>query len=573
MQFRAAPRQTAANNLLSIVHALTWTLGVVATQRLFDAITRAAAGDAGFADCLIPLLFLAAVTFGQQILNGIHNFYWSIVEGKAQPYYRKRLFRKLSVLDPAVFENTEFLDDVNKARDGVWWLVPYSMTFLNIFTFYGVFFVSVGFYLWSLKPVLLVTLLAAFIPAVIGQTVRGKVFTKLEEESAPLRRENGHYQSALCDREFFKETRILGGYRFFHRLFTDTLKLLTQKTWKAERKTALLQLALNLLSFAGIAVSAILLFNATMSGEVSIGAFAAVFRALDTVFSIMQEIVNSHLGDMNQNLGKVANYFRVLDMPERVGEPGAPDLTLGITAENVSFTYPGREEPAVKGVTLTLNDGETVAIVGENGAGKSTLVRLLTGLYRPSEGKVTVGGLDTSLTDPSSLYQNTSGVFQGYQRYKMTLAENVEISDTAAGDANRMETVLRDADADMTIPPDTMLSPEFDGIDLSGGQWQRIAIARGLYRSNGFIVLDEPTSAIDPIEETRIYEQFRRLSEGKCAVVVTHRLGSAKLAKKIIVMDGGRIVDIGTHEELLARSEGKYADMWAAQARWYARSS
>jgi ATP-binding cassette subfamily B protein len=115
-----------------------------------------------------------------------------------------------------------------------------------------------------------------------------------------------------------------------------------------------------------------------------------------------------------------------------------------------------------------------------------------------------------------------------------------------------------------------MLSPEFDGIDLSGGQWQRLAISRGLYRQSKFIVLDEPTAAIDPIEETRIYRQFQRLAEGKCAVVVTHRLGSAKLANRIIVMDSGRIVDTGTHEELVSR-RGKYADMWKAQAQWYER--
>lgn len=116
-----------------------------------------------------------------------------------------------------------------------------------------------------------------------------------------------------------------------------------------------------------------------------------------------------------------------------------------------------------------------------------------------------------------------------------------------------------------------MLSPEFNGIDLSGGQWQRVAIARGLYRANGFIVLDEPTSAIDPVEETRIYGQFQQLAEGKCAVIVTHRLGSAKLAHRVVVMDAGEIVDVGTHDELLSRP-GKYADIWAAQAQWYDRA-
>ena len=375
----------------------------------------------------------------------------------------------------------------------------------------------------------------------------------------------------MCDREYFKETRILGAFRFFHKLFTDTMVLLTKKTWQAERKTALLLLLLNVSTFAGMAIVSYMLFIATMAGEITVGAFAAVFSSIGMIFYIMQEIFNGHISNMNRDIGKVANFVRMLDIPERTGGSGAVDFTEGIAAEGVSFTYPSRDEPAVRHVSLTIANGETVAIVGENGAGKSTLVRLLTGIYRPTEGKVTVGGLDTAKIAPASLYRDLSGVFQKYQRYKMTLEENVAISDTGTGiDAERVRSALEEADAELEMDLDAMLSPEFDGIDLSGGQWQRLAIARGLYRANGFIVLDEPTSAIDPIEETKIYTQFQRLAKGKCAVVVTHRLGSAKLAHRIIVMDGGRMIDMGTHEELLSRP-GKYADMWAAQAKWYER--
>jgi ATP-binding cassette subfamily B protein len=287
----------------------------------------------------------------------------------------------------------------------------------------------------------------------------------------------------------------------------------------------------------------------------------------------MQEIITVHMGSMNRDMGKVANFVRILDLPELTGRHGAADFTKGIIAENISFTYPGRDEAAVRNASLTISSGEIIAIVGENGAGKSTLVRLLTGLYRPSEGKVAIGGLDTAATAPAPLFRGASGVFQKYQRYKMTLAENVCISDIGLGQNEaQMDHALREADALFDLPHDTMLSPEFDGIDLSGGQWQRLAIARGLYRASNFIVLDEPTSSIDPIEEARIYAQFQKLAIGKCAVVVTHRLGSARLANRIIVMDAGRIVDTGVHEELISRP-GKYADMWAAQAKWYERGS
>jgi len=574
ISFKTTPVLSIVVILMGILHALTWAVGIIATQNLFDAVSNAAAGYIGIGECIMSLLILTAVTFGQQVMNGVHNFVGvGIAIPKSLRGVKTMLHRKLQRIDPSRFEETSFLDDLNKAREGIAVIPLFSQLIFLIVCFYGVYFGSIGIYLYRLKPILVITLVVAFIPALLAQIVRGKVFTKLEEQNAPLRREYEYYQKTICDREYFKETRLLGAFDFFHKLFSDTMLLLTHKTWQAERKTALLQLLLNITSFAGMAISAYMLFTATMSGEITVGAFAAVFAALGNIFSIMQEIINMHIGSMNRDIGKITNFVRMLDIPEWTGTEKAPDFSKGIVAQNISFTYPGRDEPAVRDVSLTIAEGETIAIVGENGAGKSTLVRLLTGIYHPSDGKVTVGGLDTARFAPKSVYKGISGVFQKYQRYKMTLKDNVAISDMESPGTERLDTALHDADFNSeSAGPDTMLSPEFDGIDLSGGQWQRLAIARGLYRQNGFIVLDEPTSAIDPIEETKIYTQFQHLASGKCAVVVTHRLGSAKLAHRIVVMDGGRIIDTGTHNELVARP-GKYADMWIAQAKWYERGS
>ncbi|MDR2570153.1 MAG: ABC transporter ATP-binding protein/permease [Oscillospiraceae bacterium] len=574
ISYKATPWHNIFSNLAGIIHGASFAVSVIATQLLFDAVSNAAMGNGTFRDCVFPMLVLAGITFGQQIINGAHNFHAGVLFSKSSGKITTILHRKLQRIDPSQFEDTDFLDDVNKAREGVQQLPYVSMTISIFIFFYGAYFASIGAYLFSLKPILLITILIAFIPAMLAQVVRAKVFAKLEEQSAPLRRQYDYYKKTLCDREYFKETRILGAYNFFHKLFADTMTLLTRKTWRAERKTALLQLALNTTSFAGMAIAAYMLFTATMAGEITVGAFAAVFATLSMLFYIMQEIIVMHIGNMNRDIGKVTNFVRILDLPERTGisDFGTPDFAKGIVAENISFTYPGRDEPAVKNVSLSIAAGETIAIVGENGAGKSTLVRLLTGVYHPSEGVVTVGGLDTARASPSSVFKGISGVFQKYQRYKMTLNENVAISDIDIEvSAAEVETALSEAYVELDgVEANTMLSPEFDGIDLSGGQWQRLAIARGLYRKNDFIVLDEPTAAIDPIEETRVYTQFQKLAEGKCAVIVTHRLGSAKLAHRIIVMDAGEIVDSGTHEELLA-CDGKYTEMWSAQAMWYER--
>jgi ATP-binding cassette subfamily B protein len=220
---------------------------------------------------------------------------------------------------------------------------------------------------------------------------------------------------------------------------------------------------------------------------------------------------------------------------------------------------------------LTINPGETVAIVGENGAGKSTLVRLLIGLYTPDEGRVYLHGVDTANAGLDTLSDGVSGVFQKYQRYQMILAENVSVSQVDKSES--IDKAIKQAGIEFNennFPKgkDTMLSREFNGIDVSGGEWQRIAIARGLYRSYDLIVLDEPTASIDPIEESRIYRNFIDISKGKTAILVTHRLSSVKIADRVIVMDSGKIVDMGLHSELLARN-GLYAKMYNSQAAWY----
>jgi len=554
---------------LAVIHGFSWAVGIIATQILFDAVTDAGAGELGFWQVVGPLAVLAAVTIGQQILNGAENFTQSVVEEKNMGTYMAILQRKLQRIPAKSFEDTAFLDNVNKAVEGSDGLGILAFVFLQFFTFYCVFFVAVGVYLFWLSPMLPLVILASFVPALLGQIAHIKIFSKLEEENAPQRRRYEYFQKAIVDREFYKETRILGAFRYFKGLFSESLMIVTRKTWQTERKAAIVRLLLNLASFAGLGASLYMLFTATMAGDISVGAFAAVFTSLSLIFGIMDEIVTGHFGVASEYIGKVINYFRVMDMDEVKGEKGKLDFSKGIVADNISFTYPGRDTAAISNVSLAIAQGETIAIVGENGAGKSTFVRLLMGIFHSDGGTVKIGGLDSATTHPNSIFNGVSSVFQQYQRYKMTLRDNVEISDMSSSATGKIHDILKKADFNEDgLELDSMLSPEFDGIDLSGGQWQRLAIARGLYRDNGFIVLDEPTAAIDPIEETRIYNQFKNLAAGKCAIVVTHRLGSAKLADRIVVMDSGAIIDSGTHEELLSRA-GKYAQMWTAQAAWY----
>lgn len=233
---------------------------------------------------------------------------------------------------------------------------------------------------------------------------------------------------------------------------------------------------------------------------------------------------------------------------------------------NVSFTYPNAKDPALKNISLEIKPGEVLAIVGENGSGKSTLVKLILGLYKPDEGDIEYFGGDQEMK---------TAVFQNYMNYAMTLATLAENISISRKDLNYEDLNNAVANFGLVLDPqkffngiNTLLAKEFGGIDLSGGEWQKVAIGRGIYRKFDFIAFDEPTASIDPIEETKIYEKIRSLSKNKTAVIVTHRMASVRFADKIIVMKEGRIVEYGNHESLMALN-GEYKRLYTSQIKDY----
>lgn len=572
--FKADPIMVTVEAFLGIAHGVFWGVEVVAQQKFFDKATELTRGEIAIQGVLLSLSLLALANITCQVLNGVANYIPNVLYEKINGRLSIGIHEKIGRLAPIDFEDTKKLDDINKAENGknsAFWFV---FLILTIFTFYIPYFLFMGFYLFSLKPILALSIVLIFIPTAATQLVRTKVFAKLEDKSAPVRREYEYYESCMVSREYYKETRLLGGFYFFKNLYLDSLKLLNKLRFKATMKTNLIELGMRVVTVAGYFLILYMLFDALMNGEISVGAFAAVFNSIGMLYSIMDEVICRHIGSIAQSLGTIENYVNLLDMEERDGEDVDLPEDFDIILDNVSFSYPGSETTAVKNASFTLNKGETLAVVGENGSGKSTIIRLITGLYAPTEGVVSYGTLNTSSLSMKTLFSRTSAVFQKYQKYQMKLSENIGISDSNNPikedvlDGVCINSGLDKKDKSFTDGYETMLSREFDGVDLSGGQWQRIAIARGFYRDHDLIILDEPTAAIDPYEETRIYNEFARISKDKTAIIVTHRLGSVKLADRIVVMKEGEIAQIGTHEELIG-VEGEYARLYKSQEQWY----
>lgn len=560
--------------VLSIAHGLFWGIETMAQQQFFDEASQFATNKATLGQVILSLAWLGLVYITCQVLNGVSNFLPDVYFGICDGRLSKEMHQKISRIAPIMFEDTEKLDDINKANQGKNNATFFVFIIVTVMTFYVPYFLFMGWYMFSLKPILAWGIILVFIPTAFTQLIRSKVFSKLEDKSAPVRRQYDYYEGCIVNRDLFKETRLLGGFYFFKKLYMDALKELNRLSFRANVKTNLAELAMRLLTVAGYIGILYMLFDALMKGEITVGAFAAVFNSIGMLYGIMEEVICRHIGNIAQNLGTIQNYLNFLHMPELEGTISELPKDYDIYLKDVTFAYPKAEKNAVNKINLTIKNGETVAIVGENGSGKSTLIRLITGLYQPTEGEVFYGDVSSGKVKLSSLSSNISAVFQKFGHYQMTLSDNISISDSkkeaALEELDRVSAMagLSKEDECFNDGYNTMLSREFDGVDISGGQWQRVAIARAYYRKHQLIIMDEPTAAIDPLEETRVYNRFAELSRNKTAIIVTHRLGSVKLADRIVVMKDGEIAEVGTHSELM-NNNGEYARMYTAQSKWY----
>ncbi len=488
------------------------------------------------------------------------------------------LIRHAARLDLYQFENPEFYDKLERARQQTSARTALMSTVLSQFQdFITIISLAVG--IIAFNPWLLLLLVVAVLPSFLGETRFNQRRYSLSRSWTPERRELDYLRYIGASDETAKEVKIFNLADFLATRF----ETISTNYYKANRKLAIQRASV------GVALSAIgtvayygayvYIILQTIGGAITVGKFtflAGAFRQLQNyVQSIMSRF--SSIADSALYLKDLFDFFAI--EPTIKANPGGlpfPEpLREGFTLEQVSFKYPGSDGYALQNVSFHLRAGEKLALVGENGAGKTTLVKLLARLYEPSEGRILIDGVDIQAYNLTDLRRHIGIIFQDYIRFQMKVADNIAVGDILEIDNDPLiaeaadKSLARDVIDQLPLKFEQVLGKRFkNGVDLSGGQWQKIALARAYMRDAQLLILDEPTAALDARAEHEVFQRFSELITGKTAVLISHRFSTVRMADRILVLENGRKKELGTHEELLAM-EGRYAELFHLQAQGY----
>lgn len=575
--YRSSKLMFIANYIAAFLDGVLGAFVIVYLQKMFTIVLGLYSQKTNYIIIVQYVLIFLLIKVGNEIFNGVYNTLGEILATKAEKYLGDKINIKSSKLELIKFQESTVLDKIVKSYEGAAIGRNFTNTFLTLLFLYVPYYAILGIYMYSLNPILLVIFVLIFIPEIASQIIKSKIYFYMEDEIAPYKRRCTTYSSYIAGKDSFNETRLSGAFPFFRMKLKESIDSYNTVSMHCFKKAYRINALMQLLTLIGYISVVILLFYQLAQGNIDIAMFGGIFCSIDSIYEATEDMINETISYSMELRGKIENFLRFLDLPEKKNHNVILQKHGDIDINKVSFQYPNTNQYAIKELTCTINAGETVAIVGENGSGKSTLAKLLIGLYRSSNGTINHSGINIDECTKESLYNNTSAVFQNFGKYKLTLKDNILISDYQQENDKYSEEyidkILAKVDLNMDAKSfpngiETILSKEFGGVDLSGGQWQRIAIARGINRHHELILLDEPTSAIDAIEEKNIYNYFVKLCKGKTAILITHRLASVKMVDRIIVMNQGKIIGIGSHKELLESCD-KYSSMWNAQASQY----
>ena len=406
----------------------------------------------------------------------------------------------------------------------------------------------------------------------------GRVAYEMNEPMGELYKKIDYIGSVMEAPEYAKDIRIFGLGSWVREVKSKTIRAYQALTEKKERVNCMTEMMDALLAFLRNGIAYAYLITGAINGEFTASEFLLYFTAFSGFSNWIVAILNS-FSDLRKETIELSTVMEYLEIPDSFlfGEGIVPERGRAheIRLENVSFRYPGTDKWIIQDLNLTIHEGEKLAVVGLNGAGKSTIVKLITGIYDPTEGRVLLDGIDVKTLDRRKYYDLFSTVFQDYMVMPFTIREAVS---NEFGDKSDLEKVkeavekagMKEVVENLPEKYDTHLGKQvfLDGMNLSGGQAQRLMLARALYKNGDVLVLDEPTAALDPIAESDIYQRYSRMTEGKTSIFISHRLASTRFCERILFLEHGKIREEGTHEELL-HMNGGYADLFEVQARYY----
>lgn len=496
-------------------------------------------------------------------------------EGKKEPCYGWKMYgfaRKLRLED---LEEPKILDSFRKADAAYSQHLAASRMFsylmidiTSLLVCVSTFLVVGSFSVWLLPGAVL-----GVLPHLFTDLLFEKRRSRMYRGQAGKRRRLTYLWRLFCTKEPVKEMRTMGFSGFLKEKWVaanvEVIREMEELELKSIRLSAVGVLLKNFSYLANVAIALLLMIR----GELAVGQFAACL----TAFGLLQDnlsMLSSFVVNFLQSWHHVEEYYDFFRVEEEAdGKDAYRDFEQEIVMQDLYFRYPGGEQDALDGVNLTIKKGEHVVIVGVNGSGKTTLSKVLTGVYRAGSGEVRYDEQNISKIRKNELRRTISIVSQDFVHYNFSLRENICISDfRSREDDGRLSKVTEAVGMQELIRgiggPDAQLGREFGGSELSGGEWQKVAIARGLFRDSSLIILDEPTSALDPLIEYEILANFLKLIQGKTSIIISHRVGICRHADKIVVMKDGKVAECGSHEEL-QKAGGEYARIWREQAKWY----